>query len=126
MHHKQDERYIPVRERRCILAVPCLVESAGDGLTARWAAAAAAVEEVLAGTALPFAVVVLLGSIAGARAATVIFDGIVDEKAAIEEGLFATEVGNADISGTEISKRKGRMLFKREFSLSFFREDTDR
>lgn len=91
------------------MAVPCLVESAGDGLTARWAAAAAAaaVEEVLAETALLFAVVVLLGNVAGVRAGTVIFDGIADEKTAIE-GLFAMEVGIADISGTKIDQEKGK------------------
>lgn len=93
------------------MAVPCLVESAGDGLTARWAAAAAAVEEVLAETALLFAVVVLLGNVAGVRAGTVIFDGIADENTAIEEVLFAIEVGIADISGTKVDQEKGKNAF---------------
>ena len=92
------------------MAVPCLVESAGDGLTARCAAAAAAVEEELAAATLFFAVVVLLGKIAGVRVATVIFDGTVDEKATIE-GLFAIEVGIADISGSETEESKGKNAF---------------
>lgn len=86
-----------MRERRCILAAPCLAESAGDGLTARRAAAAAEVVEALAGTILPLVGAVLLGSVGATRD---VCDGIVDENAAKEEDRFAIEEGSADISGS--------------------------
>ena len=80
---------------------------------------------MLAATILPFAGVVLLGSV---DAATDVCDGTVDENTAREEDLFAMEEGIADIAGSGGMKcfliEKGRRY--ESVLLCFVRVETDR